>query len=92
MATAAAPAITKISVAAARMMDDMMVVGKGFEIDALCCALVGSGGESLDYLLIEDWCNVAMVQRASRSGGEFSLVMYLKSGGQTWGSTPHGLP
>ena len=36
-------------------------------------------------MVVEDWCNVAIVQRAARSGGEVSLVMYLKSGGQTWG-------
>lgn len=35
VATAAAPAITKMSVAAVRRMEGMMVVGRGFQMDAL---------------------------------------------------------
>ena len=46
---------------------------------------VTSGGVSFYQMLVENLCTVAMVQRAARSGGEFSLVMYLKDGGQTWG-------
>ncbi len=38
VATAAAPAITKMSVAAVRRVECMMVVGRGFELDALWCA------------------------------------------------------
>lgn len=46
VATAAAPAITKMSVAAVRRVEGMMVVGRGFGSDALLCAEVyqSSGG------------------------------------------------
>ena len=43
-------------------------------------------------LLVERLIAMVQRQRAARSGGELSLVMYLNSGGQTWGITPHGLP
>lgn len=46
---------------------------------------LGVGVTFFYQMLVEDWYSVAMFQRDARSGGEFSLVMYLKSGGQTWG-------
>ena len=42
VATAAAPAITKMSVAAVRRVVGMMVVGRRCEVDALWCAKIES--------------------------------------------------
>ena len=44
VATAAAPAITKISVAAIRRVEGMIVVGRGFKNDAFLCAEVQNSG------------------------------------------------
>ena len=44
-------------------------------------------------LFIKCWVKIGTMwlwfNGGARSGGEFSLVMYLKSGGQTWGEQRH---